>query len=317
MMKKRKSPIPQGDDSDDSAMELVEAEEKVETADSDDNDDNDEDVDNDDDDKDDDEDDDDDMEEPEERSPEDNSFMDTFYGLSSSNPTERAQAANAMLHHCLLGPDANTKDASYALRRLLNGLCSGRAASRQGNASALASFLKLAFEGGQLTEIKSSQQAATTVLEESNESILEYVRQRLLKATDPSQTQGRKKGSEERDYQFGRLFGILGVVRSGVLLPNEESDLDEVMEVATGFVSDLVELYWHKKWMREPAAHAIGTILNTYYALAAEEGGSDAKKIGHSPAFTGRSGKHCPRELQRGADCCSCHHSVSGQHSFP
>ena len=281
MMKKRKSPIPQGDDSDNSeAMILVEAEEKVEAVEEDD----DSDDDDDDDDNDNDDDSDVEMNDPEERSgnsspKEDNSFMDTFYGLSSSNPTERAQAANAMLHHCLLGPDANTKDATYALKRLLNGLCSGRAASRQGNASALASFLKIALEEGQLKEIKTSQQAT---LEEQNESILEYVRRRLLKATDPSQTQGRKKGSEERDYQFGRLFGILGVVRSGILLPggdhDDDKDLDQIMTVVTGFVSDLVELYWHKKWMREPAAHAIGTILNTYYDLV-EEGGTDAKKI--------------------------------------
>ena len=286
MMKKRKAPIPQGDDSDNSEMILVEAEEKVEAVeddDSDDDDDDDDDVDNDDDDDSDVE-----MNDPEERSgnnsspKEDNSFMDTFYGLSSSNPTERAQAANAMLHHCLLGPDANTKDATYALKRLLNGLCSGRAASRQGNASALASFLKIALEEGHLKDIKTSQQVT---FEEQNESILEYVRRRLLKATDPSQTQGRKKGSEERDYQFGRLFGILGVVRSGILLPStggddsdDDKDLDQILTVVTGFVSDLVELYWHKKWMREPAAHAIGTILNTYYDLA-EEGGTDAKKI--------------------------------------
>lgn len=273
-MKKRKSPITQGEESDDSAMELVEAEEKVEAGESDDEEDdnNKMDVGSDDDD-----DDDEDGEDPEERSPEDNSFMDTFYGLSSTNATERSQAANAMMHHCLLGPDANTKDATYALRRLLNGLCSGRAASRQGNASALATFLKVSFEGGQLNEIKSSQQ---TTFDDGSESILGYVRQRLLKATEPGETQGRRKGSEERDYQFGRLFGILGVVRSGILNPNEDSDFEQVQKVVTGFVSDLVELYWHKKWMREPAAHAIGTILNAYYALAAaEEGGEDAKKL--------------------------------------
>jgi len=257
MMKKRKSPIaPQDDGSDDSAVELVEAgEEKVEVADSDDDSENQ------------------DVEEQPELG-QDNSFMDTFYGLSSSNPTERAQAAHAMLEHCLVGPEANLKDAAYALKRLLNGLCSGRAASRQGNASALASFLKVALPGGQLKQIQESQKVT---FEDGDLSILEYVRQRLLKATDPSQTQGRKKGSEERDYQFGRLFGILGVVRSGILMPTDESDLEQVLEVASGFVSDLLELYWHKKWMREPAAHAIGTILNTFYDLAAHD--ENAKKI--------------------------------------
>jgi hypothetical protein len=41
---------------------------------------------------------------------------------------------------------------------------------------------------------------------------------------------GRKKGSEERDYQFGRLFGILAIVRSGTLQTDENnlSDKEEV-----------------------------------------------------------------------------------------
>ena len=69
-----------------------------------------------------------------------NPFLDSFYGISSPDASDRAQAGRVMLHHCLTGPDANSKDASYALRRLMNGLCSCRAAARQGNASALASF---------------------------------------------------------------------------------------------------------------------------------------------------------------------------------
>ncbi|CAB9509342.1 MYB binding protein (P160) 1a [Seminavis robusta] len=250
MMKKRKSPTVPGDnqEDDDSEMVDVDGEEKIEVADEDSDDavmvEEEE-----------------DEEEEEREAVEDNSFMDTFYGLSSSNPVERAQAANALLHHCLIGPQANAKDATYALRRLLNGLCSGRAASRQGNASALASFLKISLEGGQLDEIKEQDDTATT-----DSSILDYVRERLLKATDPSATQGKKKGSEERDYQFGRLFGILSVARSGILLSSNNQDQENITEVATGFVTDLVQLYNDKKWMREPAAHAIGTILRTFYA---------------------------------------------------
>jgi hypothetical protein len=190
-------------------------------------------------------------------------FLDTFYGLASVSPLERAQAAHIMLNHCLLGPNANSKDAAYAFRRLLNGLCSGRAAARQGYASALTSFVKIANQSGALKEIQED--------EKEDGSILIFLRSQLLKATDPSKPDGgygKKKGSEERDHQFGRLFGILSVIRSGVLLPQDgEANLEDLKTVASGFTKDLIALYQHRKWMREPTAFAIITMLDSYYAL--------------------------------------------------
>jgi hypothetical protein len=204
-------------------------------------------------------------------------FLDSFYGLSSSNGQERAQSSNALLHYCLIGPDANTKDATYALRRLLNGLCSGRAAARQGNASALAAFLKVAFQQGVILDIQRES------LKEGEEetSALTFVRRRLLAATQPGigEGQGKRKGSEDRDYHFGRLFGILGVLRSGALSLSGDvkADLDEIIAVSSGFVEDLAELYSYKKWMREPAAHAVVTLLNSFYALCSES--TDAGRV--------------------------------------
>jgi DNA polymerase phi len=196
-----------------------------------------------------------------------NPFLDSFYGLSSENLRERSQAAQTMLHQCLLGPSANTKDSSYALRRLLNGLCSGRAAARQGNASALASFLKISFHLEKMESIQIEMEGESS----PGSTPLSFVRERLLKATDPNQISGKKKGSEERDYQFGRLFGILGIVRSNILLPDDDSDISEIIEVTTAFVSDLIELFWLKKWMREPAAHGITTLLNLFYEGRSKE----------------------------------------------
>ena len=202
-----------------------------------------------------------DADEPQARSGGPTPFLDAFYGLSASDARERADAAQVVLHHCLLGPDANAKDASYAFRRLLNGLCSGRAAARQGNASALASFLKAAFALKKMAEIRSDGDATKEV------SLLDFVRLRLIATTDPSQTTGKKKGSEERDYQFGRLFGILAIVRSDILLPTEDGDQDltEIMKVTTDLITDLSDLFWLKRWMREPAAHGIATLLNSFY----------------------------------------------------
>jgi hypothetical protein len=198
-----------------------------------------------------------------------NPFLDAFYGLSSVSGKERAQAAQVILHHALVGPDANAKDAAYAFRRLLNGLCSGRAAARQGNAAALAKFVMIAtiedkLDAVQLETLKEGEKSVSSLL---------YLRNRLLAATNPNETQGRRKGSEERDYQFGRLFGIMAIFRSGVLCPSKENkaDLNDILVVATGFLTDLANLYEYKNWMREPAAHAIGTMLNSYYAVCPKD----------------------------------------------
>ena len=214
-----------------------------------------------------------------------NPFLDSFYSLSSQDHNKRSQAAQVLLHHCLLGPNANSKDAAYAFRRLLNGLCSGRAAARQGNASALASFLKIAFRLGKMVDIKDETLAndSTQETSSSSSSLLKYVRDRLISATDPNQTIGKKKGSEERDYHFGRLFGILAIVRSNILLlPHgtdtdniEYSDYDEIKEIASAMVCDLVELFWLRKWMREPAAHGIISVLSLFF----ESGNTNSQLI--------------------------------------
>ncbi|KAL3914195.1 MAG: hypothetical protein SGILL_006197, partial [Bacillariaceae sp.] len=155
-------------------------------------------------------------------------------------------------------------DATYGLRRLLNGLCSGRAAARQGNASALASFLKIGFRMDKIDEIRNEAALKSDDNEGDEKSGVMYIRDRLLSATDPSQIAGRKKGSEERDYQFGRLFGILSIVRSSILNPDSGADAEEVKEAAHALINDLVELFWLKKWMREPAAHGIATMLRLF-----------------------------------------------------
>ena len=186
-------------------------------------------------------------------------FLDTFYGLASSSPAERAQSAHAMLNHGLIGPSANSNDAAYAFRRLMNGLCSGRAAARQGYASTLTSFLKIAHETGALKKLQE---------EGSDSTVLGFLRNQLVKATDPSETAGKKKGSEERDHHFGRLFGILSVIRSGILLPKDDQDeLEDKKEVSLLFAKDLVALYNHRKWIREPTAFAIINLMDSYYDL--------------------------------------------------
>jgi len=166
-------------------------------------------------------------------------FMDTFYQLSSEDsPTIRSIAARDLIEHCFPSlmkdgsddDDVNCKDAAYAITRLMNGLCTGRAASRQGFASCLASFMKVGYP--YLNEIM-KEDTSTAAIDSSNTNPAVIVREKLLTTTDfltpPSDDKGSSnknkknrfgggmKGIEARDHAFGRLFGILSIVRSGIL----------------------------------------------------------------------------------------------------
>ena len=181
-------------------------------------------------------------------------FMDTFFQLSSEeSQNDRSIAARDLIHHCLLDErGVNHKDAAYALTRLMNGLCTGRAASRQGFASCLSSFLRVMYSpalknGGSskrasLERILKEDRYSHQLMEDSTKDDASYsadmiVRHKLLSSTQflaveansksndkgekKNQYGGKMKEAEKRDHSFGRLFGILAVVRSGILGLND------------------------------------------------------------------------------------------------
>ena len=190
-------------------------------------------------------------------------FLDTFYALSAESANERTAAAHCLIRRCFPGDGApvQTKDAAYALRRLLSGLCSGRAGARQGYASALSSFLRIAFAPSTSSDgdlpinliqkelKKAGQDDGDDAMDNSDEDDdsaqgdehpAEFVRKLLLVQTTPQSVRGQKaakKGSEERDYIFGRLFGIMAVVRSGTIFGS-----DVPVEVSV-FWLDLLRLH--------------------------------------------------------------------------
>lgn len=208
-------------------------------------------------------------------------FMDTFYQLSSEDsPIDRSVAARDLIRHCFLAKQGvNHKDAAYALTRLMNGLCTGRAASRQGFASCLSSFLRVAHSsslnesGVNVMEEILKEDDFAKQLQGDGASPAVVVRQKLLSTTQflaaeaNSKENGQEKksfggkavkGIEERDHAFGRLFGVLAVVRSGLL--RSKGFPSEAVE---GYTKDLIELYHYKKWMKEPSSHAIVELLSS------------------------------------------------------
>lgn len=128
----------------------------------------------------------------------------------------------------------NAQDVSYSIRRLVRGLASPRESSRLGFAVAL-------------TELLSRINTVTCA------QILNIV-------MDSSKYQGSMTGQEERDVLFARLFGIMSIVQSGLLvrtdplstsassatLPSTLSSYEEVL-------SQLLILGEKKSWLRESA----------------------------------------------------------------
>jgi hypothetical protein len=172
-------------------------------------------------------------------------FMDTFYQLSSEESLDdRSIAARDLIQHCFLSEGGvNYKDAAYALTRLMNGLCTGRAASRQGFASCLSSFLRVAHSivmsgdgDGSVIETMLKEDSGKFNQDGVTHQAM-IVRLKLLSTTQflPNEVKtnsndkgqkkhgfgGKVKGIEERDHAFGRLFGVSAVVRSGILGLND------------------------------------------------------------------------------------------------
>lgn len=183
--------------------------------------------------------------------------MDTFWVLSSPDPVERTNAAQCLLVHCFPQLDASddskttqpVEDCAYALKRLLDGVCSGRASARQGFGSALTGFL------GMLKTIDSKEIVGTfrSLYGNKDESDMEtddgetWIRAELLRRTAPQSTgtdggahaPSRKKSVEERDCALGRLFGILAVARSGLLKETNKT----ISSLQSEFAKDIVLLY--------------------------------------------------------------------------
>lgn len=169
------------------------------------------------------------------------SFMDTFYGLASASGLERATAATALVQHIVVS--SSKEDGQYAFQRLCKGLCSGRASARQGYASCLSTLIKLSLSPD-----------SSICWYDDDKNVLVWLREQLLHYTSPGghNTNAPKRGGEDRDYKFGRLFGILAMIRSDTL-----SSPDTPTQLVCDYMKDLIELYNYKSWLREPAVKAM------------------------------------------------------------
>lgn len=206
-------------------------------------------------------------------------FMDAFWVLADESVEKRAYAAKSLLVHCFSSSNSNT-DAAYTLRRLLDGLNSGRACARQGFASCLSSFLKITCTVEERKEALLNDLALDRSKQEPME-FHEFLRKELLDRTNESPVgcnddgfskNKKKKGSEKRDHAFGRLFGILALCRSGILC-------EAPIEVINGYMRDLIDLLLWRKWMRESCAHAIIEFIESLMCKSTSTSENKAKAV--------------------------------------
>ena len=183
-------------------------------------------------------------------------MLNYFWGLSALTPNERVEAAASLVRALLVAQQAfedaaakvgaagaaaasasSCNDVAYAVKRLVRGLASSRAGSRQGFALALTEVLQ-AFPNAVRTE---------TVITE------------LAAATQTSQKSSR---TEIGDALLGRVFGTLALQRAGRLSG------DPAMTGSGGSASPLVRLAddlfraaSKQHWVAPIAFEALGALV--------------------------------------------------------
>jgi len=89
---------------------------------------------------------------------------------------------------------------------------------------------------------------------------------------DSTKPQGSINGQEERDLLFARLFGIMAVIQSGLVVRTtplassaSSSNLPSSLESYEQLLTSLVGLGEQKTWLRESAWFAISLLVNALH----------------------------------------------------
>ncbi|KAF9009405.1 DNA polymerase phi-domain-containing protein [Cyathus striatus] len=140
----------------------------------------------------------------------------------------------------------NATDVSYSIRRLIRGLASPRESSRLGFAVAL-------------TELLSRINTITCG-------------QIVILIMDSTRPQGSMTGQEERDVLFARLFGLMSVIQSGLVVRTGSLDTSAssatLISTLSSFEEVIVQLVVvgeKKSWLRESAWFAIGLAIEALH----------------------------------------------------
>ncbi|KAL8990036.1 MAG: hypothetical protein Q9177_001212 [Variospora cf. flavescens] len=160
----------------------------------------------------------------------DTRMVEIYDDLANESEDIRIKAAHALLIR--ISSDSNDglrEQFNEVLQRLVRGLCSSRKAARIGFSVALTELLSQRW--GQHRD-DGAYVLNTTELVDT-----------LIKQTEAS---GKISGQEERDHQFGRLFGAEAFIKSGILFqPDASRDAwPKILDIIYGIAKQ-------KPWLRE------------------------------------------------------------------
>lgn len=166
--------------------------------------------------------------------------------LGSLDDEERIAAADALITALLAGSELALK--RHLEKRLFRGLASSRNASRLGFSLVITEILRQLFGPSELAKTKFPSLTFDNVLEV------------LVEATV---TGGNVPGQEERDYFFGRLFGVQCFVEAKILF-QEKTRWPQVLDL-------LLEMAQKKVWIRSHCGWVIVECLPQMGQEGAEE----------------------------------------------
>ncbi|KAL6714597.1 DNA-directed DNA polymerase [Lecanora helva] len=164
-------------------------------------------------------------------------LVEIFEDLANVDKGIQLKAAQILLVKFVSGDQTNVDQLNEILRRLFKGLCSNRKAARLGFSVALTEFLVelLGPKGKKVPGFKSIPELITILLEQTRIS------------------GNNVSGQEERDHQFGRLFGLEAIIQSGILF-HSDTDIKSWNDI----LDTVFELAKQKPWLREEC----GFVLN-------------------------------------------------------
>lgn len=180
----------------------------------------------------------------------DTQLVEIYDDLANADEDIRLKAAQSLLLKISPSAGLTNERLHEILRRLIRGLCSGRKAARLGFSVALTEFLIQVLNP--LAKHPSSPITRSEVIEFLKEQTqyegnvsgqVQYLKPKschgVLNANDVF-------AQEERDHQFGRLFGSEALIKSAILF-HASVDIqywDQVLEL-------IIELERKKQWLRE------------------------------------------------------------------
>ena len=184
----------------------------------------------------------------------DTQLVEIYDDLANVDEEIRLKAAQALLNNFVANGKSTGEQLNEILRRLLRGLCSGRKAARLGFSIVLTELLTelLGQSGNGVAGVQNTLELVETLKEQSQVSS-SVSGQVCTSSMSPFLSDySTQVVQEERDHQFGRLFGAESIIKSGILFQPSIG-----LEAWSNILDILYDLAKKKSWLREESGFVL------------------------------------------------------------